>query len=773
MYNKIINRGNYPHMKKISLALIFCINIIVIFAQQHITKGQLAFLDKGLKQNALLEDGDNDFKYTAPSGKWSDESAVILSQKTSFDFNKKGVTAGQRIGRNIWGALFALPTMGVSVVLANSNNTTTMLIEEKERRKILLRDKFAVDQYAILYFRLSAQGDAFAARVIKANGTVQKVDLSEALTVDNLSSVPALFKSYTDRRFSSSYRPDYYKIAVSDLEEGDMIEYEYVNMNQKVFSHNPSYIEFDPIYYLCNRSLPVVHQAIEVVSEDNGYHVGYKSMQGAPDFTESRSKGKHIYRWEDDTRDKITDTRYLNEFLELPSVKFQMVYARTSSDQLVWFKNSEDMKKDVDPNDLSEKIKAFWFNSSRLLDESNYAPPTGNVVSTEKSIYKILKKRNITDLSDDDYVNKAYYTIRSQTLFHNWSDYAFAKVFSALLDEKKIPNEIVVTASNTSTSLNRIAFARELVWIVKYKNNYYCNPGEHLNPGEMPYNILGNTAVRFSGLEAGATVANEVIPPGDTLSNKYSEQISANLDIAKGSMAVVKNVEANGLIKQDVIDEALALTPFMQNDYVNYDGTDMWEGLNEKEQEKAMNDFNQVKKEWKEQKPLMMKAIAENEYSRRIDTFADFHLLQDGRSVKKKALKYQETFTISDMSASAGNDIVVSLSSLTGNQPKIKKEERVRSYPVNVSYPRELLWTISMPVPPGYAVKGLDGLTKSVVNECGSFMSVALLKDNNIVISVKKTYKLQNFDASKWPLMLNILDAGYKFSQSKIILKKV
>jgi len=755
-----------------SLTLVMCMCCAGIFAQQHINKKQLEVLNKGLSDNKLLADDDNDFNYSAATGKWEDESAVILSQKTSFDFDRKGVSAGKRVGRNIWGAIFALPTFGMSLLWANSDNSIKMLIEERERRKILLKDKFAIEQYSILYFRLAAEGDAFAARVIKANGTTQKIDAAEAVTVDNINSVPNLFRSYTDQRFSSSYRPDYYKMAVPDLEEGDIIEYEYVNMNQKSFSHNPGYIEFDPIYYLCNRRLPVVHQAIEVVSEDSRYHVGYKSMQGSPDFVETTARGKHIYRWEDNNRDKITDTRYLNEFLELPSVKFQMVYALNKSEQLVWFKNSDDMKKDVSPADLGDKIKAFWFNSSKLLDASNYAPPSGSALATEKALVKILKKRGIMDLADNDYVNKVYYTLRAQTMYRSWSDYAFAKVFSALLNEKKIPNEIVVTASNERTNLTKIAFAQELVWLVKYHGIYYCNPEDHLNPGEMPASISGNAAVIFNGSAYSAAVANEVIPANDTLDNKYTEQISATLDITKGSMGVVKNVEANGLTKQDIIDETLALTPYMQNDYTNYDGTDMWEGMDPKEQDRAMTAFNDQKKEWKEQKPIMMKEMAENEYNHRIEAYTDFRLLQDGRSLKKKALKYQETFTIGDMSAQAGDDIVVSLSALTGNQPKIKKEERTRALAIDVGYQRELLWTISMPMPAGYTVKGLDGLTKAVNNECGSFMSVASIKDNYIVISVKKVYKQQNFEVSKWPLMLDILDAGYKFSQSKIILKK-
>lgn len=760
-------------MRKILTILLFCGAGSSLFAQQHITKAQLAFLDKGLKNEKLLDAGDNDFKagVTAPA-QWSDESAVIISQKTTFDFDRKGVSAGRRIGRNIWGIIFALPTFGGSMVAANMLNETKMLIEERERRKILLKDKFAVDQYSILYFRLSAEGDAFQARVVKANGTTQDVNLADAVTVENISSVPNLFRSYTDQRFSAYYRPDYFKIAVPDLEEGDMIEYEYVNMNQKTFSHNPSYLEFDPVYYLCNRSLPVMHQVIEVAVEDKRYHVGYKSLAGAPDFTQSTRGSSDLYRWEDNNRDKIKDTRFLNEYLELPSVKFQMVYTRNSDDELVWYKNLDDTKKDLSPEDLSAKIKAFWFNSGKLLDESNYTPPLGTVGAVQKSMLKTMKKRGIMDLPDDEYVNKVYYTIRGNTLYRNWSDYAFAKVFSGLLDEKKIPCEIVVTAANNRTRLDKIAFAEELVWVVKYKGHYYCNPYEHLNPGEVPGYVDGNAAVRFAANDAKAAAVAETIPLSDTIANKVAQQIAATLDITNGNMSIVKNVEATGLMRDDMIDETLALTPFMQNDYTNYGGTDMWEGMSEASQEKAMNEFNQQKKEWKEQKPKMMKEVAESEYGHRIETYTDFKLTQDGRSIKKKALKYTETFTIGDMSASAGEDIVVSLSQLTGGQTKIKKDERTRTSPIDIGFPREFLWTISMPVPAGYTVIGLDGLKKNVVNECGSFLSVAEVKDNNIVISVKKVYKQQKLDANKWPMMLDMLDAGYKFTQSKLILKK-
>ena len=123
-----------------------CLLSLLIFifqnaqAQQHINKKELELMKKHLEKNSLLKE-DDDFNTSINSNKWSNESAVILAQKTSFDFDKKGVSVGARIGRNIWALVFALPTFGTSFLFANSNNETKILIEEKERRKILLKEQ--------------------------------------------------------------------------------------------------------------------------------------------------------------------------------------------------------------------------------------------------------------------------------------------------------------------------------------------------------------------------------------------------------------------------------------------------------------------------------------------------------------------------------------------------------------------------------------------------------------------------------------------------------
>lgn len=759
-------------MRKFLATAILLFVCFLSISQQRITSKELSSLNKHLKDNPLLKDDDADFNTNPTLNQWPSESAVILCQKTMFDFDKKGISAGKRIGRNIWGALFAIPTFGASLYFANANNETKILVEETERRKILLRDKFALDQYSIIYFRLNAEGDAFAARVIKKDGSIQPVELTDAVRVDDVKSVPSIFRSYTDERIGTYYRPTFFKLAVPDLEEGDIIEYEFRNFNTQRYSNNPSYKEFEPVYYVCNREMPVARQIIEVATQDDKYYIGYRSLKGAPDFAQTGGGGKKVYRWVDDNRDKMVDTRYVNEYVEQPSVKFQVIYARNASKNFVWFKDEADMKRDLTSEELAEKVKTFWFNPSKLQGTGDYtAGLSTSIDNTVSAIYKSMKKRGITDAAEADYVKKAYYTIRAQTLYGNWSDFAFAKVFSGLLDKKDIPHEIIVTTSNLRTQLNKVAFTQEIAWLIRYKNKYYANPGEHQNPEEIPLHLDGNSCIRFNYKDEKSAVP-DVIPASDTSANVIATQITATLDTSMVNLSIEKTVEAKGLIKDAILDDVIALTPFMEGDYRNYDGSSMWEGLSDVAQAKAMEEFNKEKKEWKEEKPKMMKALAENEYDAKVEEYKLFRLQQDGRNARKRFVRYNESFVLSGLTAVAGEDVIVSLASLVGSQTKISKDERARTVPINLHYPRKSMWHIVLAIPSGYTVKGVEALNKQVNNVCGTFSSVATIEGSNLVIDVVKSFNSSQYETSKWSSMLELLDESYNLSQTKIVLTR-
>ncbi|HEX4850510.1 MAG TPA: hypothetical protein VFV08_06865, partial [Puia sp.] len=149
-----------------------------------------------------------------------------------------------------------------------------------------------------------------------------------------------------------------------------------------------------------------------------------------------------------------------------------------------------------------------------------------------------------------------------------------------------------------------------------------------------------------------------------------------------------------------------------------------------------------------------------------------FRLLQDGREYKKKDLKYAESFTLSEMTATAGDDKIISIGALVGKQTKLKKEELTRTLPIDVSYPRMLNWNLTFALPSGYTAKGLTNLTKNVSNSCGAFISSAKIEGNNLVINAKKIYRSKNYSVEQWPQIIEMLQTAYDFSQTKIILQR-
>jgi hypothetical protein len=330
----------------------------------------------------------------------------------------------------------------------------------------------------------------------------------------------------------------------------------------------------------------------------------------------------------------------------------------------------------------------------------------------------------------------------------------------------------VVTTSNLRTNLNKVAFTQELVWLVKCKNKFYCNPAEHLNPEDVPVQLAGNAAIRFNFADSKSAATSDVLPLSDTNANVLKTQLKTSFDMASLKLSVEKNVEAKGLTRDDLINEVLALTPFMEGDYRNYDGMSMWDGLPGRQEEKATEDFNELKKKWKEEKPDVMKAMVEDEYGFNVEKYNNFKIVQDGREYKKRNLRYSENFVLADMTSKAGEDVLIALPALIGQQTKIKNDEKTRTMPVDVRYPRSMEWYIIFPIPTGYTVKGIENLSKEVSNECGNFSSSVRVENNNLIMQVSKMYKAKYLDLNQWPKLLEVLDAAYSFSQSKIVLKK-
>ena len=760
-------------MKYFKVSMLLPVIALLLFGNvqaQRITKNDLKVFEKSSKEHPLLED-DADFKATNVPSKWSGETGVILAHKTSFNFDKKGPTVAARIGRGLLGVLFAPATLGASLFTSQSKMYNSLIVEETERRKIVLQDKFAVDQYSFVYFR-NLSSDAFAARVIKKDGAIQPVDFTNAVYVSNMADVPGNFKGYTDGGYGYNGAKTFCKVAIPDLQEGDMIEYEFFHTNTQNYLGNINYKEFEPVYYLCNRELPVLKQVIEVTTDEKNF-IGYRSLKGSPGFGKPTVKGDFkTYRWEDADRDKLKDTRYVNELVELPSIKFQVIYASNRKQDFIWFKDQESLDHVVTNDELTLKAKQFWFGFESLDNTGIYSDAKSDKYTT-KDMFKDLKKKGITDMANDEYIKNVYYTIRSYTTVNEWSDFTFARILAGLLEKKGIPYEVVVSTSNFRTSISDIAFNREIIWGIKSGNKYYFNSKDHQNPGELSTALSGNAAIIFpSDQKSKDGFKALVLPSSDTTQNVISTLVNASLDETQNGFTVKKEVEVTGFSKEAIMDDILALTPYMENDPRNYGGSSMWENYSAAAQERMTTEWNERKKQWKEDKPKQMKEMVENEYGFTVKKYDNFKLIQDGRSFKKQSLKYTEDFTLEETVTKAGDDLIVALPAMISQQVKIKKEERDRLSPINFQNPKTFRWRIAFPVPAGYSVLGLEALNQKVANISGSFNSTAVLEGNTVVLNVKKTYNAKFFETGNWKSVLEFLDAAYKFCQAKIILKK-
>jgi len=156
-----------------------------------------------------------------------------------------------------------------------------------------------------------------------------------------------------------------------------------------------------------------------------------------------------------------------------------------------------------------------------------------------------------------------------------------------------------------------------------------------------------------------------------------------------------------------------------------------------------------------------------------VDNYESFELMQDGRYGDTAMLQFREKFTLKKLVSKAGRNYIFDVGKLIGDQIKLEQSELARrQVDIWLPHARTIENNISINIPPGYSVDGLQELNGAVENESGAFVSSAKVENDKLLINTKKVYK-KNFDKKElWPNYIAFLEPAYKFSQSKIVLKK-
>ncbi len=676
----------------------------------------------------VWNDPDADFAVSAVPEKWKEESGVIIAQKTKFSFDK---------------------------------DASKLAVYEITRRRIKLNDRDAVNSYSSVFFRIGSSNDGAGIKVIKSNGTVQDVSLKNAVYVEDSDDIPSTFTPYIGKASTyydkSKSRIIYYKLAIPDLDPGDIIDYGTIFYDDNTVK-KMSFLEFDPIYFVCTREYPVMSQKFEIDTDNNSF-VNSKSTMGAPLFKETGNSSAD-YTWEDRNREKLSDTRWVNRLVELPMVKFQIVFSKSDNRSDLFIGDRGELKQNISPEELAKKM-------NNLYDRMD-----GSYYYTMAKAY--LKQIGYGDMKEDDFIAKAYYVLRHMSHYraNGFSSELFASCFTQCLDLRKIPYELIVTTPSTLTKPENIIFRTEPEWMVRVKGKYVFNSTIFSNPFDFKEEYL-NTPAYIISLGKNPTATPITLPASTPDENVTTNTITATMDTASRNMSVTLQRGVIGLSKQFYNAQGLVYTTALDDDHRSYGGEDDTRGgMKGAALESYEDKLRERKKEDLTRKLEYMKEALEDEFEN-ISSYTNFTLNTDGRTTRKQELNYTNKLELTDMVKVAGNNLLVSVPGLIGKQLYITADERKREVDAYMGFPRSLRNIINFTIPDGYKAVGVNNLNVNIDNEAGNFAVLASVEGNKLTLLVKKIYKSSTIKKENWPKLLEMLDAAFNFSQKKILLKKM
>ncbi|MBI5857940.1 MAG: hypothetical protein HZB42_09890 [Sphingobacteriales bacterium] len=698
------------------------------FAQDDDTfsEAKLQSIANNMKQ--VWNDPDPDFSVSAVPDKWKEESGVIIAQKTRFSFDK---------------------------------DASKLAVYEITRRRIKLIDRDAVNSYSSVYFRIGSSNDGAGIKIIKSNGTVQDVSLRNAIYIEDNREVPSTFAPYIGKadtyRDKSKSRVTYYKVAVPDLDPGDIIDYGTIFYDDNTVK-KMNFIEFDPIYYVCTREYPLIAQKFEIDTDDKSF-VNSKSTMGAPEFKETTNSNAD-YAWEDRNRDKASDTRWVNSLVELPMIKFQIVFSKQENRSDLFIGDKGELKQNISPEELAKKMNNLY---NRLDGSMYYTLAKG-----------YLKQISATDMRDEDFIQKAYYILRHMSFYRagGFSSELFASCLTQCLDLKKIPYDLIVTSPANVCKPENIIFRTEPEWMVRVKGKYIFNASIVSNPYDFKEEFL-NTQAYIISLGKNPTATPVTLPGTIPEENITTNSITATMDTATRNMNIVLQRAVIGLSKQFFNQQALSYTPALDDDHRSYGGEDdVRGGMKGDALEAYETRLRERKKEDKTNKLEYMKNELEDDYES-LTAYTEFTLNTDGRTWRKQELNYTNKFELGDMVKVAGDNLLVSVPGLIGDQLWVSQDERKREVDAYMSFPRSTRNIINFSIPAGYKAVGVQNLNMNIDNEAGTFAVQASVEGNTLNILVKKLYKQMTVKKENWPKLMEMLDAAFNFSQKKILLKRM
>lgn len=656
-----------------------------------------------------------------------------------------------------------------------------LTISQTVRELIKLNDKSALADYSeIEYTRLQKRSGFLietrstmyvGIRVIKPDGSVKEVTIDDAvLTKDERSIKEA-------------------KIAVPDLQVGDMIDY-YIVKENITDNVSPDDDMFTHVFRFYD-DLPVMYYSIHI-ELGKKYAAEYRCYNGAPDFKTSQSDdGDNIF---DVVKKNIAPMKgadlWVSPYRQLPMIKFNILMGYKGM-----FAGRMNSRRpgEVYKNQLADEFIQDEINSLAALNGSIL----GLGVNYDADVTKRLSAISKAKVAADSMAAEIFYSYRYLLLLKVMSGTKPEEVVSrGKIDFNE--NKILVFYARLMNEMKTRAF------IVLGNSRYGPQPKEimgsdfgyllYLPDGKrkfigfndiftpafyIPPALEGNNAA--VALNVGTTMrpgdidkSSVKIPVTNAPDNLRVESLEVNPLVASNELQISRNTKLSGHYSSDVQSHLI-----LMEDYINAErkafglpGTVIDEMKEVKKGAKYAEELAAAFEEERKKQPEKFKEEIKDWFEQEVTDVKDYKILNLGVRHTRPVFEYTSGFKMSGCVKKAGNNYIVDIGKLQGTPLKITEEQRKRTIDVYMPFARAIETYITLTIPDGYSCEGVAALNKVVENETGYFKTEAKVEGNKLVLSIRKSYSHSLEPAANWEKLLAFIDAANDFENAKILLKK-
>lgn len=668
-----------------------------------------------------------DFQKRTVPDRYKNASAVILSyyRELSTDYYRK-----------------ATADLVLNLRLTRQIDCTDM-----ERMLIQINDKKALKDYSEFTFKTKSRKwtwgyhhktqTVLGIRVIKKNGKVQEVSLDDYVDVK---------EGKNDKDLSQ-------KIAVPGLEVGDCID---------VFSLDQidtQEQQLDPFYFVLRQDEPVLYTKVHCVL-DQSLATVYRTMNGAPDFTQTTDKDKNAVL--DMVMDKPIDAESSIWYNSLEQSPFIEMYITPTKSKVAVVENAMRQKGVRGNPDVTPILQDDWKLLKSYVSKGGYSP--AGLPSTYKSVFKSAKKEGMSAEEKADRIYSFEYVSSgsSQRAFNTVANY---------LRKLGVEIEMGITTPFGALPVDKLINYNSTSWFFRLKGtDVYYFPGTYPKvASEIPYIYQGRKAYMQDSEE------QITIPVSQAEDNKSVTDMVVKLDGTK--LDISRKVTYSGEQKmygQSLVSPDNTLFGSSQLEaywrYLKYDDKDPYSCYTKKESAELKGAFNEFRKN------------AIDPFKAEISSYHDADPVQVGGygvdcvGIRRDSSNfvYHVDYVMDGMVKRAGNNYLLSVGKLIGSSLKLEGKDRERIDDVwrKMAFVDE--WNIEIPLPQGYKVsaEALKKIETSVANECGEFTVKATAGNESVKVYVRKCFAHRVEPVSNWSKLLALVDACSAFADKQMVIAK-